>query len=79
MLEFSIIETTYLSEDVQEMPEMQKKPEQNGSQSVKADPGVLSVKQQQERRFRDVLEDDEVREMLKFLHARDEERAREKR
>ncbi len=62
------------------MQVMRKKPEQNGSQSVKADSEVISVtQQQQERRFRDLLEDDEVREMLKLLHARDKERAREKR
>lgn len=58
--------------------EMRKKGEQNGSHSVKVSSEVLSVKQKQERRFRDVLEDDEVREMLKLLHARDKERARGK-
>lgn len=57
--------------------EMRKKQEQNGSHSVKVGPEVLSVKQQQ-RRLRDVLEDDEVHEMLKLLHARDKERARGK-
>lgn len=54
--------------------QMQKQQEQNGSQSVKADREVLSV-EQQERRFRDALEDDEVREVLKFLYARDKARA----
>lgn len=55
---------------------MQKQQEQNGSQPVKADPEVRSV-EQRERRFRDALEDDEVREVLKLLHARDKARARE--
>jgi len=54
----------------------QKQQKQNGSQSVKADREVLSV-EQQERRFRDALEDDEVREVLKFLYARDKARAGE--
>lgn len=76
VLEFSIIKLFHSSEDVQVVQQMQKQQEQNGSQPVKADPEVRSV-EQRERRFRDALEDDEVREVLKLLHARDKARARE--
>jgi hypothetical protein len=77
VLEFSIIKLFHFSEDDQVVEQMQKQQERNGSQSVKDDPEVLSVEQQRERRFQDALEDDEVREALKILHARDKERTRE--
>jgi hypothetical protein len=76
VLEFAIIRLCDFSEDVLVVQQTQKQQKQNGSQSVKADREVLSV-EQQERRFRDALEDDEVREVLKFLYARDKARAGE--
>ncbi len=57
--------------------EIREKQEENGSQSAKSDRGVHLL-EQEERQFQDALEDDEVREALKLLHARDKERLRKK-
>ena len=54
------------------MADMTNKQEEADSQSAKTSE-TLRVKrrQQEERRIQDALEDDEVREALKFLHERD--------
>lgn len=48
---------------------LRKKREESGSKSAKVDRGALLL-EQEERRFQDALEDDEVREELKVLHAK---------
>ncbi|WP_246668042.1 MULTISPECIES: hypothetical protein [Bradyrhizobium] len=53
--------------------EMRKERGENGSQSAKTNREALVLKQREERRFRDALEDDEAREALKLLHAHNEE------
>jgi hypothetical protein len=65
-------------EDAQVAKEMRETRTENASQSAKTDGEALLLKQKEERRFQDALEDDEVREALKILHARDEERMRKK-
>ncbi|MGY3488744.1 flagellar motility protein MotE (MotC chaperone) [Bradyrhizobium sp. USDA 4011] len=58
--------------------EMRKKREENCSPSAKAYRRTLLFEQQNdERRVRDALDDDEVREALKLMHERNE-RARKK-
>ncbi|MGY4417660.1 hypothetical protein ACVWY2_000085 [Bradyrhizobium sp. JR6.1] len=58
--------------------EMRKKREENCLPSAKTYRGtLLSEQQNDERRVRDALDDDEVREALKLMHERNE-RAREK-
>ena len=59
--------------------EMRKKQEERCSQSAKTYGGILLLERQNDkRRFRDALEDDEVREALKLMHER-YERMRKKR
>jgi len=50
---------------------MRKEREESGSKSAKIDCGALLLEQEEERRFQDALEEDEVREALKLMHARD--------
>jgi hypothetical protein len=52
--------------------EMRRKREENRAQSAKAYRETLLEQQNDERRFRDALKDDEVREALKLMHERDE-------
>jgi hypothetical protein len=55
------------------MGDMTNKQEEADSQSAKTSetPLVKRRQQEEERRIQDALEDDEVREALKFFHERD--------
>ena len=51
-----------------------RKKRESGSQSANTDRRALLLEQEEERQFQDALEDDEVREALKLLHARGKKR-----
>ncbi|HLZ01094.1 MAG TPA: hypothetical protein VKR55_02970 [Bradyrhizobium sp.] len=70
---FCIFKILPFSEDAQVAKAMRKKREANGSQSAKTFRKALLVNEQK-RRLQDALEDDEIREELKFSYARDKQR-----